>query len=545
MASSNIPSPLILEQMRLSFSRIERYEDAISHLLEERPKSYKASLTSNIQIYICVSYINQLSRELLEQTSANASMNRAPISNDEVMTNFYKELNSIQSVNAAGSISSSPLDQYEAIDVSTDPVISAITKDVLNSFTEEEMVGRYLDLFDFFDSFKNLPHVKDVYSYFIGLKQSDLRNVKIDELVGKFPSLSSDFLLELLSMQFDYCYYLRNFHVLHEKVPSIVKLHRSYRRYLGTLTQHFCTFLTKTQPLLDFKEVMSRGMKKVLQGKKEEARSEEAGKDEFVDLANVSLNDLMTYSAEWLKTQLARRNLKVGGSVEQKAKRLFDAKDAPKPDLGTGQVDASVKEEANASISTSPSLTLFPIIDIVKELKGISEPTMSTALQVELLQTVLFQLHEILHSTMQNTWKRIEKFATLTPSEIASAREVERREIEAEEDKLNGLKKEGEEEEEEEEEVAIYNPLNLPLDWDGKPIPYWLWKLQGLNISYNCEICGNTSYQGRKNFDKHFHEAKHTRGLRLLGIANSKQFQDITRIEDALELAKKVGMIGA
>ena len=36
------------------------------------------------------------------------------------------------------------------------------------------------------------------------------------------------------------------------------------------------------------------------------------------------------------------------------------------------------------------------------------------------------------------------------------------------------------EEESDEEEGAIYNPLKLPMGWDGKPIPYWLYKLHGL-----------------------------------------------------------------
>lgn len=46
-------------------------------------------------------------------------------------------------------------------------------------------------------------------------------------------------------------------------------------------------------------------------------------------------------------------------------------------------------------------------------------------------------------------------------------------------------------EEEEEEEEYVYNPLKLPLGWDGKPIPYWLYKLHGLNQEFKCEICGN------------------------------------------------------
>jgi splicing factor 3A subunit 3 len=43
----------------------------------------------------------------------------------------------------------------------------------------------------------------------------------------------------------------------------------------------------------------------------------------------------------------------------------------------------------------------------------------------------------------------------------------------------------------EEEEEYVYNPLKLPLGWDGKPIPYWLYKLHGLNQEFKCEICGN------------------------------------------------------
>lgn len=80
----------------------------------------------------------------------------------------------------------------------------------------------------------------------------------------------------------------------------------------------------------------------------------------------------------------------------------------------------------------------------------------------------------------------------------------------------------GEGAEEEEEEERIYNPLKLPLGWDGKPIPYWLYKLHGLGVEYRCEICSDHVYMGRcvwspghcgcvnlpllhrKNFDRHF-----------------------------------------
>jgi len=74
--------------------------------------------------------------------------------------------------------------------------------------------------------------------------------------------------------------------------------------------------------------------------------------------------------------------------------------------------------------------------------------------------------------------------------------------------------------EEEEEEEKIYNPLKLPLGWDGKPIPYWLYKLHGLGVEYRCEICSDGVYMGRfvrfrncfcifeLNADRGFHSSK-------------------------------------
>ena len=86
----------------------------------------------------------------------------------------------------------------------------------------------------------------------------------------------------------------------------------------------------------------------------------------------------------------------------------------------------------------------------------------------------------------------------------------------------------------------IYNPLKLPLAWDGKPIPYWLYKLHGLGVEFSCEICGNFVYMGRRAFDKHFNEARHIYGLKCLGITQTQLFREITGIQDALKLWDKV-----
>jgi len=90
------------------------------------------------------------------------------------------------------------------------------------------------------------------------------------------------------------------------------------------------------------------------------------------------------------------------------------------------------------------------------------------------------------------------------------------------------------------EDKPIYNPLNLPLGWDGKPIPYWLYKLHGLNIEYKCQICGGYSYWGPRAFERHFKEWRHAYGMRCLGIPNTKHFMNITKFEDAKALWEKI-----
>lgn len=88
---------------------------------------------------------------------------------------------------------------------------------------------------------------------------------------------------------------------------------------------------------------------------------------------------------------------------------------------------------------------------------------------------------------------------------MATKENVERRMARTADELAEEEESEPEEEEESEDEDTVpYNPKNLPLGWDGKPIPYWLYKLHGLNISYTCEICGNATYRGPKAFQRHF-----------------------------------------
>lgn len=112
----------------------------------------------------------------------------------------------------------------------------------------------------------------------------------------------------------------------------------------------------------------------------------------------------------------------------------------------------------------------------------------AAALLTRLTETLLLlpPVPALINDTKQN----IERKSALT------AREREQ-EVEEAMEETNVV---AEEAPEEEDDGRIYNPLKLPLGWDGKPIPYWLYKLHGLGVEYKCEICSDYVYMGRSVF---------------------------------------------
>ncbi|KAM9999775.1 hypothetical protein ACTFIZ_008223 [Dictyostelium cf. discoideum] len=89
-------------------------------------------------------------------------------------------------------------------------------------------------------------------------------------------------------------------------------------------------------------------------------------------------------------------------------------------------------------------------------------------------------------------------------------------------------------------EVSKLKIANYPVDWSGKPIPYWVYRYLELGVEYKCEICGNQSYWGRKAYEKHFQETRHSYGMSSIGVPNTTHFHEITKIKDALELWSKI-----
>lgn len=133
---------------------------------------------------------------------------------------------------------------------------------------------------------------------------------------------------------------------------------------------------------------------------------------------------------------------------------------------------------------------------------------------------------DILDDKIKDTYENTERRSNLTSAVIIAEHEADAPIVFSESDS--------------EDDAQFYNPKGLPLGWDGKPIPMWLYKLHGLSVEYKCEICGNRSYWGRASFDAHFFEQKHINSLRQLGIPATKHFNGITKISDATELLARI-----
>uniref|UniRef100_A0A2N9J6D3 Matrin-type domain-containing protein n=1 Tax=Fagus sylvatica TaxID=28930 RepID=A0A2N9J6D3_FAGSY len=292
---------------------------------------------------------------------------------------------------------------------------------------------------------------------------------------------------------------------------------RQYREYMENLLEYLIYSFQRTEPLQDldriFSKVVTEFEEQWANGKVEgwENKGPENGhvpaQHTVIDLDYYStVEELMEVGPEKLKEALAALGLKTGGTVQQRAERLFITKHTPleKLDKKHFAKGSRVSQQNGAAAAVQQD-------DNSKE--------------IALMEAKMIKLCDLLDETIARTKDNIVKKQALTYEEIEAEREEEETQADTESD---------------DDEQQIYNPLKLPMGWDGKPIPYWLYKLHGLGQEFKCEICGNYSYWGRRAFERHFKEWRHQHGMRCLGIPNTKNFNEITSIEEAKDLWKKI-----
>jgi splicing factor 3A subunit 3 len=333
-----------------------------------------------------------------------------------------------------------------------------------------------------------------------------------------------------------------------------LKERKKYVRFLVALESYLQGFLKRTQPLLPEEDVIQSAVRDFQEEWRQkggspgwEAKPAEASmvfdpssSNNTTDDAKAPTGgsiDLSPYSSaaelekavdgDVLKAELNRLGLKCGGTVSDRATRLFLTKDTPLDQLPKklfAKKTPPPKSDEGSSVNTTQTVSIK------------NERRVDIARREVIVTALLNQLKPTLEATV----RRNERRETQTPKE---------REKEIDEDlhgsAIEGPKEKagndgGDSDDSDDEDAPIYNPKGVPLGWDGKPIPYWLFKLHGLNHFYPCEICGNESYRGRRNFETHFAEQKHSLGMKSLGIPNTKHFHGVTKIEDALNLWDKL-----
>eukprot|EP01147_Barroeca_monosierra_P010325 gene10325-2466_t len=312
----------------------------------------------------------------------------------------------------------------------------------------------------------------------------------------------------------DYLEYIQAFDNL-SAVPRTVKKTSSYKIYINTLCSYLIDFYYRAFPLVDldaeleqankdFEKLWYSGRFRGWLDVKSVETPTPVGLDQFS-----SAKQLEELGMDRLKSALMAEGLKCGGTLEQRAQRLFSIKGLPREKWDKAIVAKGLKKEETPDAKLENGNANNGHIQ-KDEKKSLAEIEARILVLAKLLSTVR-------EATKENVERKM-------------ARGVEEPE---EEEDLPDLDDDADSDEDEDGDLKVGKRNALVLGPDGKPIPYWLYRLHGLNIIYTCEICGNYPYRGPKHFQQHFTEWRHAQGMRALGIPNTKHFANVTNINDA------------
>ncbi|XP_003742884.1 splicing factor 3A subunit 3 [Galendromus occidentalis] len=454
----------ILERQRSFHEEQERLVDAQVKEILHKKNTLREQINSDHRVrglldrYLDVS---QKLKDLYDDADGTRREEIRTLSGPNEMIEFYNRLRSLKDFykNNPNEIHVPMSVEFTQMDEARE---AGIDENVVE-FTDEEGYGKYLDLHSCYEKFVNLKGIDRI----------------------------------------DYITYLNTFDRLFE-IPKERK-NSEYRRYLDSLHNYLEDYLLRIKPLTnlekasikiesDFDKQWSLGQ---FPGWPKESEGALAHTGAHLDLsAFSSAEELASLGLDRLKSALVALGLKCGGTLEERAQRLFTTKGKSMEEIDPA-LQAKKKTKDGSSIKNR---------------------------EVALIEAHVYWLSEQLSEQRAASKENVQRRQARTAGERQDSDDESADEVSDDDD----------------QEDVIYNPKNLPLGWDGKPIPYWLYKLHGLNISYTCEICGNFVYKGPKAYQRHFAEWRHAHGMRCLGIPNTAHFANVTIIEDAMNLWQKL-----
>ena len=269
----------------------------------------------------------------------------------------------------------------------------------------------------------------------------------------------------------DYLTFLQIFDRPHDYTPESKRSSAAYSTYLDNLLEYLNDFVQRTRPIsgLNLEKTSLKELEELHRQQLEEVSN---SKQDFPNLYCGPCNKLFSNASVF--------------EAHFKGKKHIKALEVAK---NTASASEKTEKAAEVSLEAKEKLIEQRLNDLKKR-------------QSLEIKEFLISLHgDLLKEVKEATKGNVERRQALTAEERLEL-EVES-DFEDEEDKNNSSGAVADDENAI-DDGKIYNPLKLPLDWDGKPIPFWLWKLHGLGVQFPCEICGNFVYRGRSAFVHHF-----------------------------------------
>ncbi|GLE00586.1 hypothetical protein PINS_up009343 [Pythium insidiosum] len=478
----------VLEQLRAGQEAIELYERAVVSTLNEKPRNHRERVLHGHKVSNLLDKVVEQSKhvgELYRDSDGTFEEEKEQMRGRAMFTSFYEQLKAIREFHR----------KYPNRTVQHEPDMADALHPQL-TFSGEERFGKYVDMHEFYLRFLNLQAFQPVikkYSVEKSSTRAAARRARRENGSSGAAAVAS-------APHIDYMTFLAHFHEFADVSESDKLRSNGYDTYLHDVKSYLLEFYRKTQPLVDLDDVIAETQAK--------------------------------FDKQWALNQVSGWNSRASGDEPQQQQ------ENESQSLFCRACNKQFTSEGvfNSHLSGKKHKMATQALNAAQATAAKPSAASSTKRRQQLAfdEVLIRRLYELLTEVIHGTISYLEVKQTRTheelQTEIAEEEEGAFSDVDVDAGIVDG----------EDDEQPFYNPLNLPLGWDGKPIPYWLYKLHGLGVEYKCEICGNHSYWGRREFDRHFQQWRHAHGMRCLGIPNTKHFHDITGMQDAIALYEKL-----
>ena len=486
----------VLEIVRSAHEDIELLEEAASRTLCRRVQT-NLNVAAEHSVEFLRSEILKKASELKEFYDDKESMRTDAVallsgdSGSDVWQAFYSRLRVIKeyfrSHSETQTVPSVPSCEYWT-ELSDDVCMRK-----LEQFTGEEAHGRYLDMAHLHHEYLNLRKIQDFH-------KKEFVQSQWAKHLRRHGDISDTLFEEFRDQKgkdyrpVDYVTWLHNFDAF-DRIPRYLKYKQhDYMVYLGHVREYLVNFTRLQRPLLDVDDEVAKFSSQF-----------------DTDWRSGNLDGWVTKTSELPTYALV-------------TDRLFATEVAMKGHLGSKEYTKSYTKYESASEEQKAAMI---------------ETSRQIDYSIALLEGAIRYFKELLSDTLERTVDHVTRRQARTAKEVTKElSQLAGEDANLHENPDDALSDESSSggEDVDPNDRAIYNPKNLPMGPDGKPIPYWQFKLFGLDKEFTCEICGMYTYFGRRAFEKHFSEWRHINGLKALRIPNSNHFFGITGIEEAINL---------